>query len=41
MTNPFVMMNLETIISYSISKCKDAEVRKKMANNILVIGGTC
>ena len=39
MTDPFKMVGLDLMIAYSISQCKDNEQRKKMSNNILVIGG--
>ncbi len=41
MLDPFKMVNLEAMISYSIAQCKDPEQRKRMANNVLIIGGTC
>ncbi|KAL4510469.1 hypothetical protein ABPG72_004623 [Tetrahymena utriculariae] len=38
--NPYTMVNLEDIISQSIANVKDPELRKKLANHILIIGGT-
>ena len=34
------MVNLEDLISQSISNVKDAELRKKLANHIFIIGGS-
>ena len=34
------MIPLDDMISFSISQIKDAELRKKMANSILLLGGT-
>jgi len=39
MLDPFKYSSLETMIAFSISQCKDAEIRRKMANNVLIIGG--
>lgn len=36
--NPFFMEKLEELICYSISQIKDSAMRKKMANNVLIIG---
>ena len=38
--NPYLMVNLEDLISQSISNVKDAELRKKLANHIFIIGGS-
>jgi len=35
------MKNLDDMISYSISKVIYPEKRKKLANNILIVGGGC
>lgn len=39
MLDPFKMINIEQIVAFSISQCRDAEQQKKMANNILIVGG--
>lgn len=36
--NPFLMEKLDELICYSISQIKESNMRKKMANNILIIG---
>lgn len=41
MMDPCKMVNLDLMIAYSISQCKDIEQKKRMANSILVIGGSC
>ena len=38
--NPFLMESLDELICYSISQIKESSMRKKMANSILLIGGT-
>ena len=38
--NPFLMESLDELICYSISQIKESSMRKKMANCILLIGGT-
>lgn len=38
--NPFVMESLDELICYSISQIRESSMRKKMANSILLIGGT-
>jgi actin-related protein len=40
MLDPFKMVPLELMIAYSISQCRDNEQRKRMANSILIIGGS-
>lgn len=40
MSEPFVYNNLEDIIAYSIANVKDADMRKRMLTNIMLIGGT-
>ncbi|EGR28054.1 hypothetical protein IMG5_184190 [Ichthyophthirius multifiliis] len=37
--DPYLMVNLEDIISQSIANVKDSELRKKLANHIFIIGG--
>jgi len=38
--NPFNLESLDELICYSISQIKESSMRKKMANSILLIGGT-
>lgn len=38
--SPFLMESLDELICYSISQIKESSMRKKMANSILLIGGT-
>ena len=33
------MVTLEELVCYSLSRVQDIELKKKMANNILLIGG--
>lgn len=40
MSEPFVYNTLEDIVAYSIANVKDADMRRRMLTNILVIGGT-
>lgn len=40
MANPFIMEDLDLIIAHSIGECRDLETRRKMANTILIVGGT-
>ena len=40
MIDPFKFIPIDHLVAFSISQCKDIETRRKMANNILVIGGT-
>jgi len=37
--DPFTMQNLDHLICFSISQIQEFELRKKMANSILIIGG--
>jgi len=39
--DPFKMQDLDDLICYSISQVTELEVRKKMANFILISGGGC
>lgn len=40
MLNPFLMQDLDLMIAHSIGECKDLETKKKMANTILIVGGS-
>lgn len=40
MLNPFIMEDLDLMIAHSISECRDLDTKKKMANTILIVGGT-
>lgn len=40
MSEPFIYNSLEEIIAFSIANVKDADMRKRMLTNILLIGGT-
>ena len=39
--DPFIMHGLDHLICYSLSQVQEFELRKKMANCILVVGGGC
>lgn len=39
MLDPEVMIPLDQMIVYAISQVQDSEMRQKLANNILFVGG--